>query len=165
MATKRLRFYLRRAGSQHHTLGTITFRPFTCPPGHTLTFIPSLMAYPVCALQDADGNLREKWGATGIRVTDLAVTPDFARLVTVGIHHLPIGAADLPSGREAQSGDAAAAGAAAARASENRMIIYDLATKQIESCVHHLEYPFNSPLPLGLIWVRYFIDMSLSYSP
>ncbi|KAF5381032.1 hypothetical protein D9615_004152 [Tricholomella constricta] len=81
---------------------------------------------------DADGNLREKWAATGIRITDLAVTPDFARLVTVGIHQLPV---NLDTGRDAQSGDAAAAGAAASRASENRMIVYDLATKQIESTI------------------------------
>ncbi|GLB34733.1 putative WD40 repeat-like protein [Lyophyllum shimeji] len=85
---------------------------------------------------DADGNLREKWGATGIRVTDLAVTPDFTRLVTVGMHHLPIGSlSDALPGRDASAGEAAAAGAAAAKASENRMIIYDLATKQVELSV------------------------------
>ncbi|KAF8077731.1 WD40 repeat-like protein [Lyophyllum atratum] len=85
---------------------------------------------------DADGNLREKWGTTGIRITDLAVTPDFARLVTVGMHHLPISAVgDGIAGRDATPGDAAAAGAAAAKASENRMIIYDLATKQVESSI------------------------------
>ncbi|KAG5654117.1 hypothetical protein H0H81_007169 [Sphagnurus paluster] len=83
---------------------------------------------------DADGNLRDKWAATSIRVTDLAITPDFARLVTVGMHQLPVSIESLP-GRDVQSGDAAAAGAAASRASENRMIIYDLATKQVESTI------------------------------
>ncbi|KAG6889821.1 hypothetical protein C0995_014298 [Termitomyces sp. Mi166 len=85
---------------------------------------------------DADGNLRDKWGETGIRITDLAITLDFSRLVSVGMQHLPIGIINEGiTGREVQSGDAAAAGAAAARASENRMVIYDLATKQIESSI------------------------------
>ncbi|KAG6837267.1 hypothetical protein H0H93_012272 [Arthromyces matolae] len=85
---------------------------------------------------DFDGNLRDKWGETGIRITDLTITPDFTRLVSVGIQHLPISIVNEGfTGREVQSGDAAAAGAAAARASENRMVIYDLRTKQIESSI------------------------------
>ncbi|KAG6909629.1 hypothetical protein DXG01_016411 [Tephrocybe rancida] len=85
---------------------------------------------------DVDGNLRDKWGETGIRITDLAITPDFSRLVSVGMQHLPVGVVNEGiSGREVQSGDAAALGAAAARASENRMVIYDLTTKQVESSI------------------------------
>ncbi|KAG5643231.1 hypothetical protein DXG03_001315 [Asterophora parasitica] len=84
---------------------------------------------------DVDGNLRDRWAATDIRITDLAVTPDFMRVVTVGIHHIPVNVAETGSGRDAQSGDAAAAGAAAARASENRLVVYDLATRQIESSI------------------------------
>ncbi|RDB21395.1 WD repeat-containing protein 26 [Hypsizygus marmoreus] len=94
---------------------------------------------------DADGSLRDKWGATAIRVTDLAVTPDFTRLVTVGMHHLPsmssVGEASGPTrDTQAHPGDAAAgsgngAGMTGSRSSENRMIIYDLATKQIVSSI------------------------------
>ncbi|KAG5338183.1 hypothetical protein C0989_008032 [Termitomyces sp. Mn162] len=87
-------------------------------------------------LWDIEGNIRDKWGETGIRITDLAITPDFSCLVTVGMQHLPFGIINEGiTGREVQSGDAAAAGAAAARASENRMVIYDLTTKQIESSI------------------------------
>ncbi|KAG6880248.1 hypothetical protein C0992_001816 [Termitomyces sp. T32_za158] len=85
---------------------------------------------------DVEGNIHDKWVESSIRITDLAVSPDFSRLVSVGMQHLPIGNINEGiTGREVQSGDAAAAGAAAARASENRMIIYDLTTKQVESSI------------------------------
>ncbi|KAG6865928.1 hypothetical protein C0991_010429 [Blastosporella zonata] len=87
-------------------------------------------------LSDADGNMRDKWGETGIRITDLAITPDFSRLVSVGMQHLPVAVVNEGiTGREVQNGDAAAAGAAAAKASENKMIIYDLTTKLVESSI------------------------------
>ncbi|KAG6830752.1 hypothetical protein H0H92_014833 [Tricholoma furcatifolium] len=86
---------------------------------------------------DADGNICDKWGETGIRITDLSITPDFSRLVSIGLQHLPFGTfgEGIPGRGETQNGDAAAAGAAASRASENRMIIYDLTTKQVELSV------------------------------
>ncbi|KAG6820299.1 hypothetical protein H0H93_002563 [Arthromyces matolae] len=87
---------------------------------------------------DFDGNPRDKWGETGIRITDLAITPDFTRLVLVGIHLLPTSIVNEGfTGREVQRGDAAPARAAATttRASENRMVIYDLTTKQTESSI------------------------------
>ena len=37
------------------------------------------------SLQDADGKQRDIWGRTPIRVTDLAISPDFSRLVAVGM--------------------------------------------------------------------------------
>ncbi|KAG6856377.1 hypothetical protein H0H87_005142 [Tephrocybe sp. NHM501043] len=92
---------------------------------------------------DVDGNMRDKWGETGIRITDLAITPDFSRLVSVGIQHISVGVVNEGiTGRDVQSGDAAAAGAARARASENRLVIYDLTTKQIE-----LRYTCGTSMP------------------
>ena len=35
-------------------------------------------------LQGADGKQRDSWGITAVRIVDLAVTPDFTRLVVVG---------------------------------------------------------------------------------
>ncbi|KIM79679.1 hypothetical protein PILCRDRAFT_74055 [Piloderma croceum F 1598] len=39
-------------------------------------------------LWDAEGNFKDSWGETAIRVTDLAITPDLTRVVAVGIHYL-----------------------------------------------------------------------------
>ncbi|KAI0780438.1 WD40 repeat-like protein [Trametes elegans] len=89
-------------------------------------------------LWDTDGKMRDTWGRTPIRVTDLMVTPDFTRLVAVGMYDVP----SIPSAANAAQ-DAAAAGgagagagsAASGRVSETRIIIYDLATKQPESSI------------------------------
>jgi WD40 repeat protein len=90
-------------------------------------------------LWDKEGKQRDSWGSTPLRVTDLAVTPDFTRLVAVGMYNAPTPVpSDLGPAR-GQPGDVVSAvgnGAANSgngRASENRMIIYDLVTKQIES--------------------------------
>jgi hypothetical protein len=77
-----------------------------------------------------------------IRVTDLAVTPDFTRLVAVGMRQLPpipaVTVIDLNQQR-GQTGEAATSLTAGNQPSqkdaEHIMIIYDLATKQIESYV------------------------------
>ena len=85
--------------------------------------------------QDADGKLRDQWGRTPIRVTDLMVTPDFTRLVAVGMYDKPC----LPGPNPQEAGPAQGPGAAASAtasanksSSETRIIIYDLATKQPE---------------------------------
>lgn len=95
--------------------------------------------------QDTEGKMRDTWPITAIRVTDLAVTPDLSRLVAVGMQHLqPVPAViDLSPPRD-HNGDAAptpapvgsSLSASGARASEHRMIIYDLATKETQSYVH-----------------------------
>lgn len=76
-----------------------------------------------------------------MRVTDLSVTPDLTRVVAVGIRYQP---PSLPVGDESSSGSRAtdisstdSAGVnesqmSISRKSENRMIVYDLATKQME---------------------------------
>ncbi|RDX46846.1 WD40 repeat-like protein [Lentinus brumalis] len=97
-------------------------------------FISGGLDRKIC-LWDADGKLRDQWGRTPIRVTDLMVTPDFTRLVAVGMYDAP----SLPGLNPQESGTAQASGASAGAAasankssSETRIIIYDLATKQPE---------------------------------
>lgn len=94
------------------------------------------------ALQDADGKLKESWGTTAIRVTDLAITPDFTRLVTIGMHHqllsdLSPPARTPPGDHQPYAGGAAASPAAsitpANKNTNNRLIIYGLASKQVIS--------------------------------
>jgi len=81
-----------------------------------------------------------------MRVTDLAVTPDLSRLVAVGMQHLPPVPVliDLNQSRD-HNGEAAstpvptgaspAANGARASEKENRMIIYDMATKETQSSI------------------------------
>lgn len=89
--------------------------------------------------QDMAGMLREDWSSVPIRVTDMAVTPDMTRLVTVGMDYIPIpsttadvsrGVSREPTPPLASNGNGAAVNGG--RQSENRMIIYDLETKTIE---------------------------------
>ncbi|KAI0672732.1 WD40 repeat-like protein [Trametes maxima] len=95
-------------------------------------------------LWDADGKMRDNWGrTTPIRVTDLMVTPDFTRLVAVGMYDLP---PTIPAGGNAAQ-DAGAAGCtgtgagaggggtSTSRGSETRIIIYNLTTKHPESSI------------------------------
>ncbi|KAI0748620.1 WD40 repeat-like protein [Daedaleopsis nitida] len=90
-------------------------------------------------LWDADGKLRDSWGRTPIRVTDLVVTPDFTRLVAVGMYDLPSippGAIPQDSGAQSGAGPGANGGANANKTTaETRIIIYDLTTKQPESSI------------------------------
>jgi WD repeat-containing protein 26 len=89
-------------------------------------------------IQDAEGNFKDSWGETAIRVTDLAITPDLARVIAVGIHYRPPLAGSMsPDNRPAdpsasQSGGGNGSVTSASRKSENCMIVYDLATKQTE---------------------------------
>ena len=87
-------------------------------------------------VQGSDGKQRDSWGITTIRITDLAVTPDFTRLVAVGESWKDT---ILPTPR----GDSVAASTTnrignnhnppnGPRTLEYLMIIYDLATKQPE---------------------------------
>ncbi|OCH88195.1 WD40 repeat-like protein [Obba rivulosa] len=88
-------------------------------------------------LWNADGTRRDSWGRTPIRVTDLVVTPDFTRLVAVGMYD----GVSAPHGSDGSPPDSAtpptgaAAPAGGVRPSENRIIVYDLATKQVETSI------------------------------
>jgi hypothetical protein len=84
-----------------------------------------------------EGELRESWNDIAIRVTDAAVTPDVRRLVAVGMGYNPppaLGTLGRANVRDASppivsNGNGNAVGP---RSPENRMIIYDLKTGQVE---------------------------------
>ncbi|KAF9792158.1 WD40 repeat-like protein [Thelephora terrestris] len=89
---------------------------------------------------DPEGNQRDSWGMAPIRVTDLDVSPNMTKVVAVGVIHLP----PIPH-PPTSTGNSPAPGARGDSASqspqsqshtpsyivkaENRMIVYDLATK------------------------------------
>ncbi|KAJ7582949.1 WD40-repeat-containing domain protein [Mycena floridula] len=83
---------------------------------------------------DPDGKRMGTWGLTAIRITDLAVTPDLTRLVTVVVSDAP---SSQSSRRSSSSGTSTgeATGSSAMIARNNHMIVYDFATKQIQTFV------------------------------
>jgi len=93
--------------------------------------------------QDAEGNQRDSWGTTTIRATDLDVSPDMTKVVTVGIIPNPsppssAGASPAPG----TCGDSIFqppqsqphAPGCTSRA-ENGMVVYDIITKETIACV------------------------------
>jgi hypothetical protein len=99
--------------------------------------------------QDPEGNQRDSWGMAPIRVTDLDVSPNMTKVVAVGVIHLP----PIPH-PPTSTGNSPAPGARGDSASqspqsqshtpsyivkaENRMIVYDLATKHQIACVFQI---------------------------
>ncbi|KAG2349550.1 WD40 repeat-like protein [Suillus weaverae] len=81
---------------------------------------------------DMEGELRESWNDIAIRVTDAAVTHDTRRLVAVGMGYNP----PPTSGTLARANIQDASPPMGPRSPENRMIIYDLKTGQVEISVH-----------------------------
>ncbi|KAH9848901.1 WD40 repeat-like protein [Lenzites betulinus] len=90
-------------------------------------------------LWDVDGKPRDTWQRTPIRVTDLMVSPNFTRLVAVGMYDVPSIPPPAVAGAVDGAGAGAAAGAGGAasggHSSETQIVIYDLATKQPESMI------------------------------
>jgi WD40 repeat protein len=86
---------------------------------------------------DADGKVRDAWGATAIRLTELALTPNFKHLVAVGMEWLsstpPVAEGTQSRGVQAGEPSSTPPGGNAAPA---RMIVFDFATKQTESSTH-----------------------------
>jgi hypothetical protein len=90
-----------------------------------------------------EGELRESWNDIAIRVTDAAVTPDMRRLVAVGMGYNPPPALARANVRDASppivsNGNG---NAVVPRSPENRMIIYDLKTGQVELYVSSIFVP------------------------
>lgn len=85
-------------------------------------------------LQDAEGKIRDSWGTTAIRITDLTVTPDVTRVVAVGMNYQAPAStgADGRSALSASPGNASASSINLPRKVDNRMIVYDLASKHVE---------------------------------
>jgi hypothetical protein len=98
----------------------------------------SIPEYVSLLFQDMAGKLRDDWSGVPIRVTDMAVTPDMTRLVTVGMDYvaMPLTTADAsgvsrePTPPPTSNGNGVAVNGG--RQTENRMIIYDLKSKAIE---------------------------------
>ena len=84
-------------------------------------------------LQDADGKQRDSWGRTPIRVTDLAITPDFTKLVAVGMYDIPTPPPPAPSVTSDGANPGGAATAIATPPRESRLAVWDLSTKQLET--------------------------------
>lgn len=85
-----------------------------------------------------EGMIQDTWGQTPVRITDMAITPDFARLVTVGINYQPIGSGDAAFPPPIARTSEGQPGSSQTMASTNRLIVYNLATKQPE-----LSIPLN----------------------
>lgn len=80
---------------------------------------------------NADGTMRDNWGFSTLRITDMSLTPDGTRLVAVGMEHTTH--PDAPLSRGGQLIDLVGANPAVTLGSPrggNRMIIFDLASKQ-----------------------------------
>ncbi|KAJ3812428.1 WD40 repeat-like protein [Lentinula aff. lateritia] len=93
---------------------------------------------------DAEGRKKLSWGLTDIRVTDLAVTPDLSRVVTIGMHvPTPSESSSLRGARNSgSSGDGTTSNSSGNPSSvngiaptENRFVIYQLSTRQVESSI------------------------------
>ncbi|KAF8831105.1 hypothetical protein HHX47_DHR1000262 [Lentinula edodes] len=93
---------------------------------------------------DAEGKKKLSWGLTDIRVTDLAVTPDLSRVVTIGMHvPTPSESSSLRGARNSgSSGDGTTSNSSGNPSSvngiaptENRFVIYQLSTRQVESSI------------------------------
>lgn len=97
-------------------------------------------------VQDPEGNQRDSWGMAPIRVTDLDVSPNMTKVVAVGIIHLPptphppasTGTSPAPGARGdtgSQSSQSQSHSPSYTVKAENRMIVYDMTTKQTIACV------------------------------
>ncbi|CAL1705275.1 unnamed protein product [Somion occarium] len=87
---------------------------------------------------DADGKQRDSWDRTPIRVTDLAITPDFTRLVAVGMYDLPATPHPGSNPTAPDSGTPAVGGSAPANGSAGsatRLIVYQLSNQQEQASV------------------------------
>ena len=80
---------------------------------------------------DADGKVRDAWGTSAIRLTELGLTPDSERLVALGIEWP---SSSPPDTEETQSSrDVQAIDRDSSLTPSVRIIVFDFATKQMES--------------------------------
>jgi hypothetical protein len=81
--------------------------------------------------QNADGKIRDTWGSAPIRLTSFSLTPDFKRLVAVGMEHTPYYS---PSESQSRDGSVPPGGNAQPPTRPgHKVVVFDLATKQPES--------------------------------
>ena len=107
--------------------------------GYGIVFFAAdyLTNYRLCtALQGSDGKQRDSWGITATRIIDLAVTPDFTRLVAIGESArdpiLPTPRSDTAASSTTNRNSNNNAAPNGSRTLEYLMIVYDLTTKQPE---------------------------------
>ena len=97
--------------------------------------------------------MRDSWNPTGIRITDLSVTPDFTRIVAVGMEHSPSFPPEPESnqtrGPQADAGAAGGNGSSSSFSSRvpHRMMVFNFATKQPELYVLFLYAPSRKRTP------------------
>jgi len=114
-------------------------------PVSALAWVPDGSGF-ISASQDrkinlwgSDGKQRDSWGITATRIIDLAVTPDFTRLVAIGESArdpiLPTPRSDAVASSTASRNGNNNAAPNAPRTLEYLMIVYDLTTKQPELSV------------------------------
>lgn len=96
--------------------------------------------YPY-AEQDASCTREALWMKTSVRVTDLAIASDLSRMVVVGLDCIPSANAKPPPTTQ----DTAPNGQTTTPSStENRLIIYDYASRNEEACVLHLPFALSA---------------------
>jgi len=111
-------------------------------PVSALAWVPDGSGF-ISASQDrkinlwgSDGKQRDSWGITATRIIDLAVTPDFTRLVAIGESAkdpiLPTPRSDAAASSTANRNGNNNAAPNGPRTLEYLMIVYDLTTKQPE---------------------------------
>lgn len=114
-------------------------------PVSALAWVPDGSGF-ISASQDrkinlwgSDGKQRDSWGITATRIIDLAVTPDYTRLVAIGESArdpiLPTSRSDAAAGSAANRSGSNNTAPSSARTLEYLMIVYDLTTKQPELSV------------------------------
>ncbi|KIY43516.1 WD40 repeat-like protein [Fistulina hepatica ATCC 64428] len=81
-------------------------------------------------LWDSDGMEKEVWSESEIRIVDLAVTPDQARLIAVGINALP-----PPPDFSLQPRNSTTPATLPDSINEYKVVVYKLATKEIEQTI------------------------------
>lgn len=122
LASRRFRIFIRGDGLQDRSLGMVT------------TFYTLLFPALISDEQNTDGQRREIWGMLPVRVTHMVVTPDFTRLVAIGLR------APSPVDPRVES-DSPPAGANGGSTSsppprdEHRFLVFDYATRRTETYV------------------------------
>ncbi len=85
--------------------------------------------------QDTSSKEADVWLSTSIRVTDLAIAPDFSRVVIIGLEQLPPPMVPKPpSVHESQAASGSSTDITPVRY-QNCLVIYDYATRKQEACV------------------------------
>ncbi|KAL5529369.1 hypothetical protein ACEPAG_5354 [Sanghuangporus baumii] len=90
-------------------------------------------------LWDADGSNKDLWIKTSVRVTDLAIAPDLSKMVVVGLECLPMtnpkASTPQQEGQGLTGSGVSSQQSLMANTKENRVIIYDYATRLQEASV------------------------------